>query len=356
MIVFSAFANKTFDSNSKYLFLYFLKNHPEYKSFFVINNDILRKELEDKYGKHFIETVSMQGKIFALKACVWVISWFDLPVGGFLMKFRRTVFHLGHGTPLKNIGLLEKNISFIKKMYYALIRMNVSYSLASSSLMSDVISRFIGISKKYIIIGGQPRNDSLMEKKETDCLTDSDTIKILYAPTWRQNSDVRLFPFEDFSTDGLGQFLIDNNIELFIRFHPEFEEIIPEKILAVRNVSLFSAKKYPEIMDYINQFDQIITDYSSIYFDYLLLDRPMIFIPYDYNEYNEKIGFTVPYDEYTPGPKPKTFDGFKKAVLNGAKDSSYYAEERKKINDLCNPVRNNSCEYLFYEMKKRRFI
>ena len=61
-------------------------------------------------------------------------------------------------------------------------------------------------------------------------------------------------------------------IKIHIRFHPAYEEDIPQDLLRLENISLFSAKKYTEIMDYLNLFDVLITDYSSIYFDYMLLN------------------------------------------------------------------------------------
>ena len=117
LIVFCAMHCETFDSNSKFLFLYFLENHKEYTVKFVINDDDLRAKLIQKYGNHFIDTRTKEGKNIAVKAGVWVVSWLDLPLGGLFLKFRRLVVHLGHGTPLKGLGILEKDGKLIKKLY-----------------------------------------------------------------------------------------------------------------------------------------------------------------------------------------------------------------------------------------------
>ena len=67
--------------------------------------------LEKELGDYFIETNSIQGMLYSLKAYTWITSSLELPVGGIFQRINRLVIHLGHGTPLKNIGFLEKNIS-----------------------------------------------------------------------------------------------------------------------------------------------------------------------------------------------------------------------------------------------------
>ena len=109
LIVFCAMHCKTFDSNSKFLFLHFLQNEPDFNVQFVINDDEKRQALINEYGPHFIDTRTKEGKRLAIKAATWVVSWLDLPIGGLFLNFRRFVLHLGHGTPLKGIGLAEKD-------------------------------------------------------------------------------------------------------------------------------------------------------------------------------------------------------------------------------------------------------
>ncbi|MBP3207691.1 MAG: CDP-glycerol glycerophosphotransferase family protein, partial [Campylobacter sp.] len=115
-IIINSHFNTKFDYNSKYLFLYMLKQ--SYDVWFVINDDEFRAELIKIYGNHFIETNSFKGKIFALRSKIWFVSAFEMPVGGAFFKYFRKVIHLTHGSLLKNVGLLEKDISFVKKIYY----------------------------------------------------------------------------------------------------------------------------------------------------------------------------------------------------------------------------------------------
>jgi CDP-glycerol glycerophosphotransferase len=347
-IIFTAFLNISFTSNSKYLFLWFIHNIKNYNSYFVINNDELRNNLNKTIGNYFIETKTLKGKLFVLQASIWIISSLEIPVGCIFAKFKRTIIHLGHGTPLKNIGLLEKNISLIKRMYYMYLRFNISYSVASSVYFKIIISKFIGLPLNKILVAGQSRNDQLFVESDLDIQQfdgQKEMKNILYAPTWRPSTKLQLFPFDDFSMNKLSDFLLENKINIFIRTHPYFEDKICPELLKIPNIYLFSSTIYHEIMDYLNKFDMLVTDYSSIFFDYLLLDRPIIFLPYDYDMYNKEIGFTVPYDEFTPGYKSSSMKEFINDILNSF-SIDLYKGERKRVNEICNAFKKENCKEL----------
>ena len=72
LIVFCGMHCDCFNSNSKHLFLYFLKNEPEYTVKFVVNDDQKRASLIEQYGEHFIDTRTKEGKQTAIRAAVWV--------------------------------------------------------------------------------------------------------------------------------------------------------------------------------------------------------------------------------------------------------------------------------------------
>lgn len=352
LIVFCAMHCETFDSNSKFLFLHFLKNEPSYTVKFVVNDDEKRNDLIKKYGDYFIDTRTKEGKKIAIKAKTWVVSWLDLPIGGLFLNFRRLVVHLGHGTPLKGLGMTEKDGKLIKKLYYKLNNTNITCSLGSSEFVAKIISRCMGFSTKRVLVAGQPRTDALFFSPLRLSQISNETFNVLYAPTWRQFSEVKLFPFSDFDLNKLDQFLKSNNIKIFIRFHPAYEESIPKDILELDNVELFSAKEFTEVMDYINCFDALITDYSSIYLDYMLLERPIIFLPYDLTEYENSVGFTMDYMENTPGPKPENFTDFMNQMLIAKNDNTKMIEEIKRLNLKLNNQNHNACKQVAEYIKK----
>ena len=334
-IIFTSTGNTKYDHNSKYLFEYFLKYYPDFDVKYVINEPNLKNNLEEKIGNYFINTNSIKGMLYSLKAYTWITSSLELPVGGIFQRINRLVIHLGHGTPLKNIGFLEKNISVLKKIYYTFIKNNFSYVLSTSYDFDKIMSKFLNIPLKRIFTNGQPRLDSIFEKKE-DILKrvfkiEKNMKNILYAPTWRKDSEAELFPFTDFNEKEIENFLEDNKINIFLRVHPDFETEIDEKLLKIKGIYVLNSKVVKDISEYLSCFDLLITDYSSIFIDYLLLDKPILFLPYDFEKYNKEIGFTVNYMTHTPGPKSYSFENFKNEIMKLLNDNEYFFKDR--IND-----------------------
>ena len=97
-------------------------------------------------------------------------------------------------------------------------------------------------------------------------------------------------------------------------------------------------------MTIINIFDILVTDYSSIYIDFLLLQKPLIFLPYDKEEYLNKRGFNFDYDKVTPGHKPTNMKDlmiFIQQIFNGVDE---FKNDRNIINKYFNEI-NNVCSH-----------
>lgn len=342
-IIFNSEFNTEFNHNSKYLFLYFLENHPELDIRFVINDSILYAELEKEFGPYFIDTHSLKNCLYILKAKVWVTSSLETPISGVYQAYRRKVFHLGHGSPLKKVGLGEEYVNWKKSLYYRLIKGNFSYFFSTSEAFSETWRKCLDLEKDQVLITGQARNEAL----NTEYISRSESFEfnptkkhILYAPTWRPFSDTILFPFEDFNTERLGAFLQQYNYVIHLRVHPNFESDISDSIKSIEGVNILPRSNVVDINEVLGKFDLLITDYSSIYIDYLLTQKPLLFLPYDHDLYKEKIGFSIPYDKATPGPKPKTQIKFLSEVKELLVNSEYYAQERKMTNDWLNSIQS----------------
>lgn len=350
-IIFSSTSNLRYNYNSKYLFEYFIKKYPEMEIKYVLNDLVLKEKLRIEIGDYFLDTFSLKNIIYCLRASTWVTSSLETPIGGIFLSYKRLVIHLGHGVPLKNIGLMEKNISFLKKVYYRIVRYNFTYFLSTSNKFIKIWTKFLDISEKKIIVAGQPRNDSIYQLKK-DFLIDKFKIKenginVLYAPTWRQWSETKLFPFEDFEYSKLENFLSNNNISIFLRVHPSFENKVESKLLKIKGIYLFDSKIAEDITEYLSCFNILITDYSSIFIDFLLLDRPIIFFPYDYEEYESKIGFTINYNDYTPGNKTYSFESFLLELEKILNRNDTYKKARKKLNNFYNGCKTDkNCKLL----------
>ncbi len=348
-IVFCSSYTTKFQFNSRYLFLYFLKNYKDWKVEFVINDEELRKSLVHEYGPHFIETNSLKGKFHALKAGVWVPSTLETPVSGLFLSFRRLVYHVGHGVPFKHFGNNENQMSLVKKIYIQLIKTNFSYLLSNNEAFIPVMAGYIDVPESKIVVNGLPRNDLMHIEKSLDLIKKVDPElpecrkSVLYAPTWRAYAELKFFPFDDLDPQTLEAFLEENKIVIFLRPHPSYAGLLPPEIQKIKRIRMLDASKVPEIMEVLTVFDLLVTDYSSMFIDWLITEKPMAFLPYDLEEYAEKIGFSVPFEEYTPGPKILTQSEFISEIGRLLSDSSYYVEERVKMNRWFNPVSRDNC-------------
>ena len=351
-IIINSHFNTHFDFNSKYLFLYMIKEG--YDVYFVINDDDYREQLIKEYGSHFIETKSFKGKIFALRAKIWFVSAFEMPVGGIGLKCNHRIIHLTHGSLIKNVGTMEKDVSIIKKIYYALcVKTNLTYSIATSDFFIPSTAAYTGLPENRILVSGFPRNDALFDiKTNKPSILKECGFSVLYAPTWRKTEQTKLFPFEGIDFVAFNSFLEKENITIFIRLHPNDEKNINLEIIQPR-IKLFLSTEYEEIMDYLSFFDSLITDYSSIAYDFLLLNRPMTFLPYDYEEYEKNVGFAVDYNKITPGLKPKSLEEFKNALLDMKLNDSF-RESREEVCKLCNKFTADSSKRLLEILKSKK--
>lgn len=360
-IIFASSKNENYTFNSKYLFEYFLNNNKNLDIKFVINNDMSREKLNKKYGNYFIETKTIKGKRDVLLSGVWVLSEATMPVNGINLAKKRLIYHIGHGTPLKNIYLKQKSTNFLRRLYYKLIKSsNFTYVQSNSEYLSQIMTETLGVKIEQIVEIGQPRNDEMF-KEAKDLFVFSkykNAKKILYAPTWRPYAKTKIFPFEDFDPEQLRKFLEEENIIIYIRKHPLFEFEVDNQIYQNDRIIDFNEKIAPEIMEYLTGFDIVITDFSSIYLDFLISQKPVLFIPYDFKQYEEEVGFSINYEKFTPGPKVHDFFNFKKEITKLIKEEKYYKDEREIVNRLINPHEGHSCldNYLFLKEKIENFL
>jgi CDP-glycerol glycerophosphotransferase (TagB/SpsB family) len=107
-----------------------------------------------------------------------------------------------------------------------------------------------------------------------------------------------------------------------------------------------------DIYTIINQFDILITDYSSIYFDFLLADKPIIFAPFDYEEYITKDReLYYNYNEVTPGPKCRNWDEVLDWIVKFKENPKLFKEEREKIKKMFHKYQDGkNCERVFNEI------
>jgi len=269
-----------------------------------------------------------------------------------------------HGMPLKAMGYAENRdlvlpFNFDDENYYL---------IATSIIMKNALAACFNQDPRRIFVTGQPRNDKLFKGCQEKILeklgVDPGEYNkiVLFAPTFRKSDsmdDGRLisckFNLPDFDINHFQEFLKDHGILCFVKFHPLEEEEATKYFKGAENIKLINTRTLQEnlidIYDILGCVDVLITDYSSIYFDFLLLDRPIIFIVPDLEEYRERRGFILePFEFWTPGPKVKNFKKFLEELEKSIKNPEYYQKERRTINDLVNYYKDGKSAERIYKL------
>ena len=294
-VIFNSSLNNFYNFNSRYLFEYFLERN-KYECFFVINDDARRANLITKIGPYFISSKGLKNKLFILTASTWVCSTMETPVGGFLLSFRRFVYNLGHGVPIKKAGIAQEKYIWYKDLYYKMVRTNFTKFLATSLYSQDRYSAMYGCATEQIVINPQPRLSSVKVVERDDS-----KLKVLYAPTWREGG-TSFFSFEDVNECELLKFLSENNICIYLHPHPVRTQYV-SRIKECEYVQVIKPNPERDVTGYLADFDILMTDYSSIYVDYLVLNRPVFFVFYETQDFNDEIGVFDGGKDFSIGPQ-----------------------------------------------------
>ncbi|GAA3238875.1 bifunctional glycosyltransferase family 2 protein/CDP-glycerol:glycerophosphate glycerophosphotransferase [Actinocorallia longicatena] len=232
----------------------------------------------------------------------------------------QVVVQTWHGTPLKKIGkdVKEVHFAYAPGMKSALQSAGPktpplpewTHLLSPNRFSSKILKRAFGFTGE-LIEAGYPRNDVLYSA-DADAIAKSVRERVgipagkkvvLYAPTWRDDqfygrgrykADWRL------DLDAFAAELGDDHV-LLARLHPNVVDGAPAHPL-VHDVST-----YPDIAELYLVADLIVSDYSSVMFDYANLRRPMLFFTYDLPHYRDKLrGFYFDFEKEAPGPLVET--------------------------------------------------
>ncbi len=248
-------------------------------------------------------------------------SWQWVEGGRFACFRGAKKVQIWHGIPLKKIERSNLAARRRGKLRSAVLRLQdwaigrfpyYDLLVSTSDFFSDHAFRKSFLAGKYPTTG-YPRNDYLLAPVGEEPCVDGDelTVKalkrlkskgkrvVVYAPTFR---DTGGGPFEDSALDllELHEFAQNHDLVVVVKLHPYVNQ--PPPAFLWPHVMVYDASK--DAAPLLKLADLLVTDYSSIYFDYLLLDRPVVFFPYDFDKYYRyDRSFLFDYDEYTPGPK-----------------------------------------------------
>lgn len=346
-------------SNAQALYNYLLKMG--LKKVRIINySDALLKNIRSikdfsRYFKNFI-TVNSAGIVLTTH-------------GYEKLKKNQAFIELWHGIPLKGMMLMDNTIDRHQLKKEVNKHQKYNYIVSSSYFVNTLMNSCMGADVSKYAVTGYPRNDLLFDRESHSKLLEilkiekSDKRKVLfYIPTFKMGYNSRvegtgkkknIFGFYDaLDYKNLNEFLTCNNLMLVIKLHP-FEEKLFKNIIEEKcgeNIYLLTSdmlrNNKTDLYNVLNSSDLLITDYSSVYIDYLLTGKPMIFINNDIDIYRGTRGLLLePYDDWTPGPKVQNQAGLEKEIINSIENDLYYKEERDRAINVFHYYNDNkSCE------------
>lgn len=305
IILFESFHGKEI-SDSPLAMAKALLSKPEakdYKLYFSTNNIEKAKGTIEKLGLN-IEPVHIHSNKYAelLASAGFLINNSSFP-SYYVRKDNQIYLQTWHGTPWKTLGKsMRGELSSMHNAQHNFIQ--ASHLLFPNDFTRDVIMRDYNLEDIYtgkVIIYGYPRNAIFCNKERAEEVKrncgDSDYKTFAYMPTWRgkDNKSIETKGFVEeihLMLSDIDNFLSDNQ-KMYVNLHP----IIQSEVDLSKYNHIYAFPDNIEKYEFINSVDALITDYSSIFFDYSITGKPIILFTYDYENYTSERGMYFDVEE-----------------------------------------------------------
>lgn len=343
-----------FNDNAKYLFIHVSEKMTEIDSAWLSMNKSTVQEIRTK-GLVAFHVLSPKGIWYALTSKYWFFNAYSSDIM-FCLSGGAKLVNLWHGLPMKRIEfdiisgpLADRYVkrSLKERFYHPENFQRPDYLLAASSFFSETFARSFRIPLEQCLLIGYPRN-VILNCSEAERMNfvkkyEPDTTKTLisklkeggydrvfiYLPTWRDSQ--RDFFSHDFDLKALDETLRQCNALLLLKPHANVA-LEPSVVEGLTNVEFVpsSVDIYP-VLPYT---DVLITDYSSVLYDYVLMEhKGMILYLYDFQEYEKERNFTRAFDDLAFGKR--VFDFVSLLTTIGEGDYMMKEDDRKAFACKC---------------------
>lgn len=343
IIVFES--NADYSDNSRAFYEYLIKNNynEKYKIYWFVND---KNKFENRKCKN-VEFLTMWKNSKKKTIFQWIKYFQIVKNAKFLISSNRQLhklndktisININHGTPLKKVKDLK------------VVPTDIDLVLVGSDFCIDMMSDQLNLPKEKFICVGNPRNDIIFKntktKEKVKEFSEFNKI-IVWLPTFRKaeessrNDSSVNFPLGlpiIYSEEGLlklNEYLKKNNVLILFKLHPHQDTNL-FKASSLSNIKILTdsylIEKDIELTELFKISDALITDYSGVYYDYLLLDNIIGFTVDDFEEYKKKKGFVFDnIEDYMAGEKIKNIEDLYMFIDNVIKSNDLYKKERKKV-------------------------
>ena len=340
-IFFESFGGASASCSPKAIYNYLIENkdYKDYKFIWAFKNPEKDHLIKKNKNLTIVKSKSKDYYKYLSKSKYWIVnSLLDLSV---IKKNNQIYVQCWHGTPLKKLrcditvtgSVLNTKEEVIKRNNLDVAK--IDYFISPSKYSTEKFTSAFNLknlNKENIIIEkGYPRNDKLINYTQNDINDIKEKLniktnkkRILYAPTFR----------DDEHKSGLGY-----TYKLNIDFDKLKKELGKDYVILFRAhyfiANSFDFNKYKDYLYIIS--DLLITDYSSVFFDYAILKRPILFYMYDYKNYKTKLrDFYLDLKEL-PGPIIEKQEDLIKNIKQIDKVFNKYKEYYQTFNKKFNP-------------------
>jgi CDP-glycerol glycerophosphotransferase (TagB/SpsB family) len=349
--IFGAWNGEQYSDNSKYMFEYVNKNHPEINAVWITRSKSVFKTLREAGRKCALRS-SFRGIFYSIFAEVAFETEGNQDISPLLNNKKTVTVQLWHGMGFKSMnwngGMAKKREKFAKFHW-----------IATSDLYIETFTKLMQIPAELFSITGYPRDDSFVLKPQNTYMESllrehADKKFIIYMPTHRNfgkdgNNSINIDAFRKIDSE-----LIDHNIIMvykphfhelnnFLRYEDEFTNIILAKDKSV----------WDDVYGYLHYFDLLISDYSSVITDFMCSGKPVVYFPYDIKDYETAdAGLNDYFFEIPGGPMCYTWDEVIDQTV-ALLENDTWKEERERCFKFYHQFNDgNNCKRVFDETMK----
>lgn len=335
-IYFDSFGGSQFNDNPRAIYEYVQEHYPAYDCYWGYSEKHYQRF--ENNNLQLVKRGSFKWMITLLSSKYWV-SNSRLP--GYVYKSKKnTYIQTWHGTPLKKLVLDMEQVNikgttqdqYIKEFLEESSKWD--YLISPNSYSTEIFKRCFDFKKEIIEIG-YPRNDFLVtNNNEANIRSIKKKLNIpaakkviLYAPTWRDQALFKM-PMSIYQM----QAALGEEYVILTRWH----YLVTSRYRGQGHEEfVIDVTDYPDIKDLYLISDILVTDYSSVFFDYAILNRPIIFYCFDYAKYKDELrGFYFNLEKNAPSKITTNTEELIEEILNVSNQSEQAIEFFKTFSSL----------------------
>lgn len=287
--IFGCWGGMKYSDNSKYLFEYVCKEHPEIRAVWITVNKNVYEELISRGKEVYLANTSSANEIIKEAGVAFFTNSLN-DFGDNPLLNGAKICALFHGVgfkdelrELENQNTIKAKVKWLKHKIYDLSYTSFIFTTSDFLKKKFYIQQY-NASLERIILTGQPRNDLFFDMSAK--IEHTSEQYILYMPTFREDEEgqelLRVIVNNMANSNTLNTLLEKNGYKLIIK--PHYLTTV-EKNNKNSNILIYNDLDIPDIQELLIKTSVLITDYSSVISDFVLLNRPILIFSYDLEEY-----------------------------------------------------------------------